>query len=188
LRGFIPNFAEIVKLIIDMLKKNNEFKWMIEAKESFERIKKFISEAPVLANPDYLKEFLIFSFAFKHMIVTILLQKNEEGFEQPIAFFSKSLRDTEMRYDIMEKKAYIMVKELKDFRTYVLHSKVIPYVPTNSVKDILVQLESDGKRGWWLTKIQEFDLEDEPTKLVKGQGLANLLAESNFRALRINNL
>jgi hypothetical protein len=38
-----------------------------------------------------------------------------------------------------------------------------------------------------LAKIQEFDLEVKPTKLVKGQGLARLLAESNFRALEMNN-
>jgi hypothetical protein len=70
----------------------------------------------------------------------------------------------------------------------VLHSKVIAYIPTSSVKDILVQPDNDGKRGLWLAKIQELDLEVKPTKLVKGQGLAKLLAESNFRALRINNL
>jgi hypothetical protein len=87
----------------------------------------------------------------------------------------------------MEKQAYAMVKALKDFRTYVLHSKVIAYVPTSFVKDILVQADSDGKRGRWLAKIQEFDLEVKPKKLVKGQGLAKILAESNFRALGINN-
>jgi hypothetical protein len=70
----------------------------------------------------------------------------------------------------------------------VFHSKVIAYVPTSSVKDILVQPDSDGKRGRWLAKIQEFDLEVKPTKLVKGQGLAKLLAESNFIALGLNNL
>jgi hypothetical protein len=70
--------------------------------------------------------------------VTVLLQKNEEGFEQPITLFSKSLRDVELRYGIMEKQAYTMVKVLKAFRTYVLHSKVIAYVPTSSVKDIMV--------------------------------------------------
>jgi hypothetical protein len=32
LRRFIPNFAEIVKLITDMLKKNNEMKWTMEVK------------------------------------------------------------------------------------------------------------------------------------------------------------
>jgi hypothetical protein len=81
-----------------------------------------------------------------------------------------------------------MVKALKAFRTCVLHSKVIAYVPTNSMKDILVQPDSDGNRGRWITKIQEFDLEVKPTKLVKGQGLAKLLAKSNFRSLGINNL
>jgi hypothetical protein len=188
LKRFIPNFAEIVKLITDMLKKNNEVKWTAEAKESFSRIKKVISEALVLESPDYLKYFLIFSFASEHTIVVVLLQKNEEGFEQPIAFFSKGLRDAELKYDIMEKQAYAMVKALKAFRTYVLHSKIITYVPTSSVKDILVQSDSDGKRGRWLAKIQEFDLEIKPTRLVKGQGLAKILAESNFRALGINGL
>jgi hypothetical protein len=81
-----------------------------------------------------------------------------------------------------------MVKALKAFRTYVLHSKIISYVPTSIVKDILVQPDSDGKRGQWLSKIQDFNLEVKPTKLVKGQGLAKFLAESNFRALRINHL
>jgi hypothetical protein len=70
----------------------------------------------------------------------------------------------------------------------VLHSKVIAYVPTSSIKDILVQPDNDGKWGPWLAKIQEFDLDVKLTKLVKGQGLAKPLAESNFRALGMNNL
>jgi hypothetical protein len=151
-----------------MLKKENEFKWKTEAKDSFECIKKVIGEAPVLASPDYMKEFLIFSFSSEHTIAVMLLQKNDEGFEKPITLFSKSLRDVELIYDILEKQAYAMVKALKSFRIYVLHSKVITYVPISVVKEILVQLDSDEKRGRWLAKIQEFDLEVKPTKLVKG--------------------
>jgi ribonuclease HI len=186
LRRFVPNFAEIVKLITGMLKKDSKVKWTTEAKVSFEHIKKVISEAPVLSSPDYLKDFLIFSFASEHTIAAVLLQKDDGGFERPIAFFSKSLRDAELKYNILEKQAYAMVKALKAFRTYVLHSKIIAYVPTSAVKDILVQPDSDGKRGRWLAKIQEFDLEVKPTKLIKGQGLAKLLAESNLRALDID--
>jgi hypothetical protein len=93
-----------------------------------------------------------------------------------------------LKYDILEKQAYAMVKSLKDFRTYVLHSKFIAYVPSSSIKDILVQPDSDKRRGRWLAKIQEFDLEVKPTKIVKGQGLAKLLAESNLKALGINQL
>jgi hypothetical protein len=115
-----------------------------------------------------------------------LLQKNDQGREQPIAFFSKALRDAELRYEIMEKQAYALVKALKAFRIYVLHSKITAYVPSTSVKDILIQPDIDGRRGKWIAKILEFDLEIKPTKLIKGQGLAKLLAESNCKTLGIN--
>jgi hypothetical protein len=86
----------------------------------------------------------------------------------------------------MEKQAYALVKALKAFRIYVLHSKVIAYVPSASVKDILIQPDMDGKRGKWIAKILEFDLEIKPTNLIKGRGLAKLLAESNCKALGIS--
>ena len=35
-------------------------------------------------------------------------------------------------------------------------------------------------------KIQEYDLDIRPTKLIKGQGLAKMLSESNHQALGIN--
>jgi hypothetical protein len=145
-----------------------------------------LTEAPVLIIPDYSKDFLIFSFASFDTVATVLLQKNAEGLEQPIAFFSRALRDAEIKYDIMEKQAYALVKSLKDFRVYVLHSKVIAYVPSASVKEILIQPDIDGRRSKWIAKILEFDLEIKPTKLVKGQGLARLLAESNCKALGVN--
>jgi hypothetical protein len=50
-----------------------------------------------------------------------LLQRNAEELQQPISFFSKALRDAEVRYDIMEKKAYALVKALKAFKIYIHH-------------------------------------------------------------------
>jgi hypothetical protein len=79
-----------------------------------------------------------------------------------------------------------LVKALKAFRVYVLHSKITLYVPSTSVKDILIQPDIDGRRGKWITKILEFDLEIKPNNLIKGRGLAKLLAESNCKALGIS--
>ena len=79
-----------------------------------------------------------------------------------------------------------MVKALKFFRIYVLHSKFISYVPNAVVKDVLTQPDSEGKRGKWIAKIMEYDVDIRPTKLVKGQGLAKLLAESNCQALGLH--
>ena len=83
---------------------------------SFELVKLALTRAPVLISPDLSKDFLIFSFASEHTMVAVLLQKNPEGMEQPISFFSKALRDAPLKYKIMEKQAYALVKALKEFR------------------------------------------------------------------------
>jgi hypothetical protein len=145
-----------------------------------------LTEALVLISPDYSKDFLIFSFASPNKMVAFLLQTNEAGLEKPIAYFSISLRDFEVRYDIMEKQAYALVKALKAFRTYVLQSKIIAYVPSVIVKDILIQPNIDERRSKWMAKILDFDLEIRPTKLIKGQGLAKLLAEENCKDLGLD--
>jgi hypothetical protein len=51
------------------------------------------------------------------------------------------------------------------------------------MKDILMQPNIDERRSKWIAKILEFDLEIKPTKLIKGQGLAKMLVESNCKAL-----
>jgi hypothetical protein len=183
---FVPNFDEEVKLITAMLRKGNEVRWTSESRKSFEQIKKSLTEAPVLISPDYSKDFLIFSFASPDTVAVVLLQTNEVGLEQPITYFSQALRDVEIRYDTMEKQAYALVKALKAFRVYVLQSKIIAYVPSAVVKDILIKPDINRRRSKWIAKILEFDLEIRPTKLIKGQGLAKLLAKANFQDLGVS--
>ena len=79
---------------------------------------------------------MIFSFASEHTITRVLLQKNEQNEEQPIAFYNKALRDSTLKYDIMEKQAYACVKALKEFRVYIQHSHSTIFVPSAAIKDI----------------------------------------------------
>ena len=53
------------------------------------------------------------------------------------------------------------------------------------MKDILTQNGLDGKRGKWIATILEYYMEIKPTKLIKSQCLAKLMAKSNWRALDI---
>jgi hypothetical protein len=54
------------------------------------------------------------------------------------------------------------------------------------VKDVLTQPDIDGKRAKWIGKLIEFDIEVNPTKLVKGQGFSKLLTKENCDILDIN--
>ena len=53
------------------------------------------------------------------------------------------------------------------------------------MKDVLTYPNIDGKRAKWIAKLIEFDIEVKPTKLVKGLGLAKLMAKENCELLGI---
>ena len=138
LRWFIPNFAEIIKPIIEMLKKDKEVKWSAEARSSFERIKHALGESLALISPYFSKKFLPFSFAYENTLASFPLQKNSEGMEQPISLFNKTIRYSKIKYSTIEKQAYALVQALNFFRIYPLHSKIIAYVPNVAVEVVLV--------------------------------------------------
>ena len=77
LRRFILNLAKIIKHITTMLRKGKDIKWNPKERKSFEDIKVALTKSPVLASPDFTKDFILFSFASKHTISSILLQKND---------------------------------------------------------------------------------------------------------------
>ena len=98
LRRFIPNLAELIRLLNNMLKKDSKVKWTMEAKQAFEDIKRALRNTPVLTSPKFDRDFIIFSFASEHTIVVVLLQNDDQGCEKPIAIFRKSLRDASLKY------------------------------------------------------------------------------------------
>ena len=61
-------------------------------------IMKAIMEAPTLISLDYTKGFYIFSFASYDTVAAVLLHKDDESFDHSIVFFSKTLRDDELKY------------------------------------------------------------------------------------------
>ena len=83
----------------------------------------------------------------------------------------------------MEKQAYTLVKALKDFRIYLLHSHIIAYVPCSVVKSILTQPDPEAKRVKWVAVLLEYDIEIKPTNLIKGQGFARMMMDSHCDSL-----
>ena len=60
LRRFIPNLAEHLREMTNMLKKDSIVKWSEEAIKSFNLVNFALSNAPVLISPDYTQDFIIF--------------------------------------------------------------------------------------------------------------------------------
>ena len=114
LRGFIPNLAEHLRELTNMLKKDGNVKWSEDAQKFFHLVKFALTIAPVLISPDYTSDFIISSFDFEHTMATVLMQKRDKT-ELPIVFLSRNIRDATLHYNIIEKQALALVKVLKYF-------------------------------------------------------------------------
>jgi len=90
--------------------------------EAFNKLKKAVTSYPVLRLPDFSKPFLVVSDASKVAIGGMLAQV-WDGYEHPVAFFSKALRPEQRNWHPYEQETYACVQALRHFHHYVAYSK-----------------------------------------------------------------
>ncbi|XP_073033776.1 uncharacterized protein [Primulina eburnea] len=73
-RKFIQGFSSIVVPMNSLTKKNAKFIWGLACQESFDRLKKALTLAPVLAMPSVQGEFVLYTDALKLDLGTALMQ------------------------------------------------------------------------------------------------------------------
>jgi len=98
----VPNLVEHLREITNIIKKDSVVSWTEEAVKSFNLVKLAPSLAPVLISPDYTQDFILFSFSSDHTMAAVLMQKRDQ-LEKPLAFFSRTIRDAALKYNIIEK-------------------------------------------------------------------------------------
>ena len=90
-RRFVPDFAQTVKPLQQMVKQNALFKWTEIDKSAFSKIKTAVAHAPSLKSPDFDKDFILYTFASDDSLEAVLTQKEDGGDEFPISFMSNGL-------------------------------------------------------------------------------------------------
>lgn len=92
-RSFVNNFADIAGPLTDCLRLGKgKFCLTDEAIVSFEKLKSALSSAPVLAQPDFSRQFIIQCDASRVGVGGVLYQIDDKGRDRPIAYVSQKLR------------------------------------------------------------------------------------------------
>ncbi|GFW98947.1 retrovirus-related Pol polyprotein from transposon 297 [Trichonephila clavipes] len=83
-------------------KKGAKFNWSTEAQGSFDKIKRALTEAPVLQLPNFTEQFNLFTDASGVGIGAVLNQNH-----RPIAFASRTLNKAERNYTVTERESLL---------------------------------------------------------------------------------
>ena len=86
------------------------------------------------------------------------------------------MNSDEQNYSRVEKSCLALVFASQKLRHYFLTHEVYLMVRDNPVKFLLTQPALSGRAAKWLVKLMEFDIKCVVQKAVKGQALADLLA------------
>ncbi|GBN20764.1 Retrovirus-related Pol polyprotein from transposon 297 [Araneus ventricosus] len=146
-RDYIPNFSEIVLPLTDLTKRkiSNILPWSIEAEEAFVKIKDELIRMPTLHTPDISRPFWLYTDASATAIGACLAQHDDVGKELPIAFFSKKLTPTQMKWSSIEREAFCVLEALKKFDTWIFGGKIQVVSDHNP----LTYLTNSAPHGAW---------------------------------------
>ncbi|XP_030935300.1 uncharacterized protein LOC115960505 [Quercus lobata] len=132
-----------------LLKKWKRFRWDDEREKAFQNLKEYLVRAPMLSAPEPGEELFMYLSVSEHAVSVVLLK--DQGVQQPVYYISKTQVDAETRYLPLEKLVLALVHATR---------KLPQYFQAHT-------------RTW----LGAFDVRYKPRSAVKGQVLADFVAE-----------
>lgn len=176
-RKFIKDFAKITRPLTACLKKGRKIVINGEYKECFETCKKLLTNAPLLQFPDFSKTFILTTDASNFAIGAVLSQ-GTIGSDKPVAYASRTLSDTEVKYSTIEKELLAIIWAVKHFRPYLYGNKFTIFTDHRPLAWLYSLKEPNSKLTRWRLRLEEYDFE---IKYKKGPQNTNADALSRIK-------
>ncbi|XP_022852055.1 uncharacterized protein LOC111373710 [Olea europaea var. sylvestris] len=138
-------------------------------------MKKYLGEAPLLSKPKP-QESLLLYLAVSGEAVSAFIVREEDDHQLPVYYVSKALLPTETRYPDMEKLALALITVSRKLRSY-FQAHSIEVLTNFPLKQVLQRMKASGRLLKWAIDLSEFDLLFRPRHAIKGQTLADFVAE-----------
>jgi hypothetical protein len=169
------------------IKADEEFCWGAEQQRAFEEIKEYLARPPVLVSPQQGRSFYIYLSVGDTCIASIVVQVYD-GKEKVVFYLSRRMLDTETRYHEIEKLCLYFFFTYTKLQHILLFAEIIVICKSDVIKHMLLAPVLKGRLSKWMFALSEFNIRYQPAKAVKGQALADLVAErinTNVTALSV---
>ncbi|KAG8491194.1 hypothetical protein CXB51_014305 [Gossypium anomalum] len=176
---FLGHVVSAEGIKVDPRKIEAILEWKPPRSEAFEKLKKVLTEAPVLIQPESRKDFTVYSDASHVGLGCVLAQEGKV-----VAYASRQLKPHEGNYPTHDLELAAVIFALKIWRHYLYGERCIIYTDHKSLEYLLTQKELNLGQRRWIELLKDYDclIEYHP-------GKANMVADAlSRRAIKENQL
>ena len=152
-RRFVSRYSAMANPLYGLTRKDTAFDWTPKCEDAFNQLKAALTEAPVLAFPQFGRPFLLETDASGVGLGAVLSHVQDDSTNRPIAYASRTLQPHERNYGISELEALGVVWAIKHFRHYGHPCTV--YTDHEALRSLLNTPHPSGKLARWGMALQK---------------------------------
>ena len=183
-REFIKGYADKIYPMQRLMRnKGKKFTWTDEAQVSFENIKRELCEAPVLGMPTEKGMFVLDTDASVVAISGILHQEQEWNGRtvlRPIAYGSKVLSDTEMKYGAPKAEMFAVITFVEKYRAYLGSAPFKLRVDNRALAWLKTYSMDQSYIGRWIVRLDGYHMIIEHRTRDRHQNADSLSKKTEF--------
>ncbi|XP_052204008.1 uncharacterized protein LOC127809283 [Diospyros lotus] len=163
---FLSKSAERKLPFLRTLRAGKKFEWTEQCQKSFEALKEYLKEVPLLTRPETRETLYLYLGISEEAISAILIRK-EGQVDRPIYYVIKVLQGPKTCYPFAEKVALALLNASKKLRSYFqAHSIIV--LTDQPLRSILQKPECSGRLTKWSIELSEYDIQYQPRQAIKG--------------------
>ena len=152
------------------------FEWTEEYSSAFQRLKEYLSQPPIISKLEEEEEVLFTHIVVASHAVSLILIRVNDGVQRPVYYVSKSLHEVKVRYLPLEKAILAVVHATRKLSHY-FQAHIVVVLTQLPLRSLLRKVDYTGRIVKWGTILEAFNIKYMPYTSVKGQVLADLVAE-----------
>ncbi|XP_052479604.1 uncharacterized protein LOC128034804 [Gossypium raimondii] len=175
---FIAQLTNQCDPIFRLLRKHNLGEWNEECQVAFDKIKRYLSNPPVLVPPTLGKPLILYLTVFENSMGCVLGQHDESGRrEKAIYYLSKKFTEYEAKYPSIEKFCCALIWTVRRLRQYMMYHTTWLISKLDPMKYMMESPALLGRMARWQILLTEYDIVYVSQKSIKGSAMADFLAK-----------